>query len=199
MGLARKQFTFYRSYYDAISRLPKKEQAEIILAVCAYALYETEPEGLSPVAWTAFELIRPTLDSGRKKAAAGMAGGLSKSKANGKQTAREKEVKIEKEVEIEKEIEIEGDVEGSEVDDDLIDDTATAAAAANKLQPVKGTLGQGVVFLTDNQMTDLLDKMGVECFDHYVKQLASFIKSKNANVKSHYDTILKWWNEDSQK
>ena len=105
MGEPRKQFTFYRSYYDAIQQLGKRDQAAIILAVCAYAIYETEPEGLSPAASTAFQLIRPTLDSGRKKADSGKQGG-SKPKANVKQTAREKEK--EKEIEIEVEVEVEG-------------------------------------------------------------------------------------------
>ena len=82
MGVARKQFTFYKSYYDAISELPKKDQSALILAVCAYALYETPPKGLSISASTAFKLIKPTLDSGRKKAESGVLGG----QANRKQT-----------------------------------------------------------------------------------------------------------------
>ena len=86
MGEPRNQFTFYRSYYDAIAALPKKEQAAIILAVCDYVLYEREPEKLSPVGKTCFALIRPTLDSGRRKAANGKQGGKS-----GKQTASKPE------------------------------------------------------------------------------------------------------------
>lgn len=107
---ARNQFTFYRSYYDAIQGLGKKDQSAIILAVCAYALYEEDPKGLSPAASTAFKLIRPTLDSGRRKAASGKQGGKSgkqtesKPKANRKQTEREIEKEIEKEIEVEVEI-----------------------------------------------------------------------------------------------
>ena len=114
MGEPRNQFTFYRSYYDAIAALPKKEQAAIILAVCDYALYEREPEKLSPVGKTCFALIRPTLDSGRRKAASGKQGGksgkqsASKSEANGKQSAREKEREKEREREIERENECKG-------------------------------------------------------------------------------------------
>lgn len=37
MAEPRQQFTFYRSYYDAIQELPKEEQASIVLAVCAYS------------------------------------------------------------------------------------------------------------------------------------------------------------------
>jgi len=102
MSEPRNQFTFYRSYYDAIQELCKRDQAAIILAVCNYAIYEVEPTGLSPAASTAFKLIRPTLDSGRRKAASGKQGG-SKPKANAKQRVREKEIEIEEENEIEKE------------------------------------------------------------------------------------------------
>ena len=116
--MERKQFTFYRSYLDAIIRLPKKEQGAILLAICQYALNESEPTGLSPIAETVFTLVRPTLDAGRRKANAGEAGGkseakqkqtASKTEAKAKQTPREKEGEIEKEVEIEVEIEKENE------------------------------------------------------------------------------------------
>lgn len=63
----REQFTFYRSYYEALKVLPKREQVNVVLAICAYALDEEEPD-LSGVALSVFTLIRPTLDSGRNKA-----------------------------------------------------------------------------------------------------------------------------------
>lgn len=183
MAEPRNQFTFYRSYFDAIQELSKKDQSAIILAVCAYAIYEIEPEGLSPTASTAFKLIRPTLDSGRKKAASGKQGG-SKPKANGKQTAREKEV----EKEVEKEIEIEVEVEGLSL---------AEMTADRKLKLFHGELGQGVVFLSEAQIADLLEKLDLDAFDHYVDKLASFILKNGAKVKSHYETILKWWRQDS--
>ena len=69
VGEPRNQFTFYRSYYDAIQELPKEERADIVLAICGYGLYEAEPEGLSAVGSAFFKLARPTLDSGRRKEA----------------------------------------------------------------------------------------------------------------------------------
>ena len=71
-----------------------------------------------------------------------------------------------------------------------------AAALDRKLKAVGGELGKGVVFLTDEQMEDLLDKMGLEAFDHYMDKLSNFIIKNDAKVKSHYETILKWWQED---
>ena len=75
-------------------------------------------------------------------------------------------------------------------------DARTAAAADIKLKILHGELGQGVVHLSDYQIDILLDKMGIELFDYYVEKLADFIIREKASVKSHYQTILKWWTED---
>ena len=116
--MERKQFTFYRSYLDAIRRLPKKEQGNIVLAICNYALDETIPSALSPIADTVFTLVKPTLDASRRKAEAGNCGGktkatakqtASKTQANVKQTVSEKEREKEKEKEGEIEIEKENE------------------------------------------------------------------------------------------
>lgn len=72
-----------------------------------------------------------------------------------------------------------------------------AATAERKLKIFKGELGKGVVFLSDAQIADLLDKLDLDAFDHYVDKLAAFIIDKGARVKNHYETILKWWRQDS--
>ena len=103
--LKRLQFTFYRSYYDAIKVLPKKEQTAVMLALCAYALDKVEPN-LTGTAGAIFTLIRPTLDSGWKKAIGGTRGTPQKDNEKieercGKDTAKEKEGEKEKEGDIE--------------------------------------------------------------------------------------------------
>ena len=79
----------------------------------------------------------------------------------------------------------------------VVDDTATATEA-NRLDKIGGTLGKGVVFLSPNQMNALLDKLGFDAFNRYLDRLADFIIEKNAHVKNHYDTILKWYEEDTK-
>lgn len=86
--------------------------------------------------------------------------------------------------------------------------TTTAAAAStteiadggdgedNKVTVLGGELGKNVVFLSDAQMSDLLEKMDLETFNYYVEKLANFIIKNNAHVKNHYETLLKWWQED---
>ena len=61
-----------------------------------------------------------------------------------------------------------------------------------------GGIGRGVVYLSDNQFEALMDKIGLEAFDLYVAKLANYIIDKNANIKNHYKTILKWVAEDSE-
>lgn len=100
--MARNQFTFYRSFLDAIRKLPKREQGAIVLAISCYALDEELPSGLSPVAETVFTLVKPTLDSANKKSA-NQSQGTHKRVTNDLQSVHKKEREGEIEVEIEKE------------------------------------------------------------------------------------------------
>ena len=74
---------------------------------------------------------------------------------------------------------------------------ATATDKDKELKFVGGELGKGVVLLSDEQIGYLLDTLGLDSFDYYVDKLASFIIDKDAKVANHYETILKWWKNDS--
>ncbi len=52
------------------------------------------------------------------------------------------------------------------------------------------------IILSDNQIGDLIDKMGLEMFDEYCDRLEAFIDKTGANIKCHYATILEWYNKD---
>lgn len=114
--------------------------------------------------------------------------------------------KAETQVSIGKSIVSLGECSGSVVDGYTTTATTTTKNVENsvensedkRLKALKGELGKGVVFLTQEQFDDLLDRLDIDTFDRYVKRLADFIIEKNAHVKSHYDTILKWVSEDSK-
>ena len=57
----------------------------------------------------------------------------------------------------------------------------------------------GVVMLTEWQMNDLIDRLTLDEYNYYVEKLGAFIAEKDAHIKSHYDTILKWVSEDRMK
>ena len=106
----RKQFTFYRSFWEAIKGLPKKDRLPILEAIISYGLDGETPSSLSQSQFAFFLLVKPVLDTGRRKASNGKQGG-SKQKANDKQTISEQELEIEKELEIEREKEKEKEKE----------------------------------------------------------------------------------------
>ena len=54
-----------------------------------------------------------------------------------------------------------------------------------------GKLGKGVVMLSDEQMSDLLDRLSVEEFDKYVGIVADMeLSGKHYRKKTHYQAIL---------
>ena len=54
-----------------------------------------------------------------------------------------------------------------------------------------GGIGKNVVFLSDEQMSDLLDKLSVEEFDYYVGVVAdNELKGHHYTKKTHYQAIL---------
>lgn len=118
--LERKQFTFYVSFANAVLRIKDdSSRAQAYDAIVKYAIWGELPDlnSMSESAAIAFDLIRPNLDSSRKKAEAGESGGKqnkSKTKTKRKQNkSKEKasnnreEQASEKEKEKEKEIESE--------------------------------------------------------------------------------------------
>lgn len=118
--MERQQFTFYRSFFEALKNLPNRERLAVYDAVCAYALDGAEPS-VTGVAATVFTLIRPVLDTGRKRAINGKQGGKSE-KANAKQKeskaetvasqSESEEESASEQTEREKEKEIEIEIEG---------------------------------------------------------------------------------------
>ena len=66
-----------------------------------------------------------------------------------------------------------------------------------KRRTLGGELGKGVVLLSQEQMDDLLDKLSIEEFDHYVGVVADCIlKGKPFRKKTHYQAILDMAIED---
>ena len=169
--MEREQFTFFSSFYIALRRIRKPaERCAAYDAICTYALTGELPDldKLPDAAAIAFELIRPVLDSGKRKAESGRAGGkqsASKPEANGKQSAsegnpeakpkrgqgaREKEGEDEKEGEKEKENECSISPQGPPGGSPSPKETARKRSA------------NGWVRLTDAQWDSLLRDLGEE-------------------------------------
>lgn len=85
------------------------------------------------------------------------------------------------------------ELNGTEEEEEGMDSTS----AATKMEYLCGKLGKGVVFMTEDQWNDLLDKLSIDEVDTYVPRLANYIlKHPDWTCYSHYKTILKWVEED---
>lgn len=122
----RTQFTFYISFYQAVSRIKDPvARASAYDMICAYALCQQEPDldSVPDSVAVAFDLLRPILDKARAKSENGTKGG-SKPEANQKQTeskpgnpgSESKNPVSKKEGEKEKEVEVEVEKEKKEVE-----------------------------------------------------------------------------------
>ena len=60
-----------------------------------------------------------------------------------------------------------------------------------------GKLGEGLVFMSEEQFSSLCEKLSYDEIHHYFEKLKTFIrKNPHATIHSHYKTILKWVEED---
>lgn len=94
------------------------------------------------------------------------------------------------------------ELNGNELNGDEGEDTGNPGAASPtyKLEKLGGTLGQGVLMLTEEQTDDLLDKLSIDEYNLYCKKLSDYIIAHpNKTFKSHYQTILKWVAEDRMR
>ena len=219
--MARPGIMLYFETLRAIKVLPLEDIGRLTLAMLEYGEEGINPEfdGMLALAWG---FIKPKLDKDEEEY------NLSVLRRQYATTCRERKKKGEPDISFDDWLknEQQGDHQRSSMmtnDNQWYPTTTTTpstttktttatAAAANattnddsgdgdtesNVNVLGGKLGKDVVFLSDNQISDLLDKMGLDTFDHYVDKLSTFIIKNDAHVKNHYETILKWWQEDGQ-
>ena len=103
-NMGREQFTFYRSYYDAVMKLQPSRRYKLFMAIVEYALDKVQPVGLDRGQEMAFLLVRPVLDAAWKRSKSGATGGkISRRGPAEKISKKEKEEEIENEIETESE------------------------------------------------------------------------------------------------
>ena len=104
---------------------------------------------------------------------------------------KEEEIKKDKDIELENERKSESSfAQPTESNFDLLS-TELSTLEDTKRKMLGGELGKGVVFLSQMQMDDLLEKLSLEEFDYYVGVVADCIlKGKQYKRKSHYQAIL---------
>ena len=216
--MARPGIMIYFDMLGPIRVLPDADKGRLLVAMLEYGQTGTVPvfDGMLALAW---EFVKPKIDKDEEEY------NMSVLRRQYATTCRERKRKGEPEITFDEWLKTNGNPDNQKPSMMTNDNqwyptttttpstntsttTATAAAATatgnaggngnpeNKVKVLHGTLGKGVVFFSDAQFDDLLDRMDLETFNYYVDKLSTFIIDKGAHVKNHYETILKWWEED---
>ena len=104
-----------------------------------------------------------------------------------------KRIEIQKDIDIDLEIERKSESSLDQSFETENDEFSTEFSTdADKIRKtLGGELGKGVVLLSQEQMDDLLEKLSLDEFDHYVSVVADCIlKGKPFKRKTHYQAIL---------
>ena len=69
---------------------------------------------------------------------------------------------------------------------------------SDALRFMNGTLGKGVLLLTDGQRDHLLERLGLDAFNYYTDKLSTLLLADKVKSRNHYATIMKWYLEDTE-
>lgn len=188
--MARDSYIFYRSFYEAISELPKENQAETYDAIMRYAL-DQEEVSLSGISKAIFSLVKPQLDANYKKYENGKQGRNktdTKQKQNGsKEEAKQKqnESKIEANV---------NDNVNENVNVNVNDNNNASDSCIDGLQEISSFYENNIGLITpyvSELLQDFLKEMSSEVII-YAMQIS--VEADKRNIK-YIKAILNNWSK----
>ena len=219
--MGRPGIMLYFDMLEPIKVLPDADKGRLLVAMLEYGKCGIVPEfdGMLALAWG---FVRPKIDKDEKEY------NMSVLRRQYATVCRERKKKGEPEITFDEWLNTKGNSENQRpsmmtndnqwyptttTSTSTITSTTSATAAAvtattsdaggdggtdSVLKVCGGTLGKGVVLLTEEQDADLLDRLGLDVYDYYMDKLSTYIIENNARIRNHYETILKWWKEDGR-
>ena len=198
-------FVFYKSFYNAIIRLPDTEQqAALFQAICRYALDGELPELGDPVLLAMFDLIKPQLDAnekrrtdGAKGAEYGKLGGRPRKKPYGVSDKNPSGVISENpsgvmtktpnvNVNVNGNVNANGNVNVNE------SDGAKAPRTRHKYGQYENVL------LTDEELEKLKKEFPFD-WEERIERVSSYVAATGKKYKNFLATIRNWANRDKEK
>ena len=88
-----KSFTIYEEYFDLITLLSKREQSELLLAICNYMFYDEEPI-LNEAQMKIFRNLKRPLDKSKKRSTSGSINTSNDNQEENKKETKQNQSKI---------------------------------------------------------------------------------------------------------
>ena len=200
--IKRDGFLFYRSYYEAIKNLPESDRLSAYEAIFEYALNGTELELVGTPA-AIFILVKPTLDTSRRKAANGKAGGKSRIsvQADHKQDGSKQEAKEKQSISNPQAIKDKGlkiKDKRQEIKDKGLEIKENIYSPTTPEELVKIKYAE-YVHMTEAEHKKLIEQYGEEKTARMIEALDNYKGSKGKQYKSDYRAILSWVVEKVEK
>lgn len=173
--MERNQFTFYLSFAKAAEHIKKKtDRCAFYDVLKDYALYGITPdmEQLPDAVAVAFELVRPNLDSSKRKAEAGKVGGSRKKAEKKSEETESSEEANEKQIEADpkrgkpaREIEKEKEIENECLNILSSDDESTKVVSvveASVIQDFKKRVGSSLSETAQEELRGFVKDLGAD-------------------------------------
>lgn len=199
----KDSFVFFRSFYESIKNVPEENQLEIYKALCEYSLNNVIPDNLSPISKALFILMKPNIDSSKKRYSAsvenGKKGGRPRKNNNLEKPNNNLEKPSENLNETQEEptqnlnVDVDVDVNDNVNINENIDDKKINKQPISLSKKTKHKYGEyKQVLLTDEEYKKLLENYGQINLDNIITYFDREIEMKGYKYKSHYLAILKW-------
>ena len=182
----RDSFIFYKSFYEAISKLKKKsDKLEIFEAIFKYIFFDENPK-LEDAPAMAFDLIKPQLDAnnvkyenGKKGGKYGKLGGRPKTETPNKPQTNPKETR---------------NVNVNE--NDNVNDNEREDTTLPPVNPFRHKTGKYQnVFLSNEEAAKLQKEFPEEAAD-MIEKLSEYMETSGKKYANHYAVLCKWIRED---
>ena len=183
----RESFVFYRSFYNAIKKMPNEYQLEIYNAIFEYSLEGNENLEMSQVASAMFTLIKPNIDSAINR--------YDTKVENGKRGGRPK-----KETELKPNnnlTETELKPNANHNDNDNVNDNDDVNENDNVNDNMQKKADKKIHFaefvtMTNDEYKKLEIAYGKEFIDQCITVLDNYKGANGKRYKSDYRAILNW-------
>ena len=190
----RDSFIFYKSFYEAISKLKKKsDKLEIFEAIFNYIFYDQNPD-LKDAPAMAFDLIKPQLDANKQRYENGKKGGRPKSKPMVLKNDENK--KTDGYAEKKPNVNVNENVNEND------NENVNAKAELAPIKPSRFPTGKYQnVFLNQEETSKLSKAFGLVETQRMIEKLSEYMATHDTKYKDdgHYALICKWIREDQEK
>ena len=183
--MARDSFIFYRSFYEAISELPKENQADTYNAIMQYALNQEEIK-LTGISKAIFSLVKPQLDANYKKYENG------KQKKN-KTEAKHKQTKSKTETNVNENVNDNENVNVNDNDNDN-DNENVSDSCVDGLQEIINFYNENIGLITPYGLEVLSDYAKEMPYDVIIYAMKKAVEANVRTIQYIKGTLNNWQN-----